>query len=220
MMALSHKHRQDIENLNFEIEKSIAADESAAVNSVRESSETLRRVDPGLVRGFLRREVAADADAASAWNNRAERPEHWQAITQRAAQKMEAAIERLHGDGSGDDDGVNEESVVETRRQIREIAGIDGRVSSSLLEAALAEESGVNDRFAQSWDNRASRPGEWNGTLRNFAFGARQAFDQLANATRPQSTLPGDVDMRDLMEMDEKSWARFKRQAMKSQGGK
>ena len=47
-MSLPLRHRQAIENLEHEIAKSVAADESATVNSIRESSEVLRSVDPAL----------------------------------------------------------------------------------------------------------------------------------------------------------------------------
>jgi hypothetical protein len=219
-MPLSHKARQDAANLDLEIAKSISQDVNDAINSVRESSDVLRHVDRDLVRGYLTREVAIDPGAADAWNGRGERPEHWQAVTQRAARKLEAAVERLHGDGTGDDDGVDEETVAENRRLAREIAGMDGKVASSLIEAAFAAASQSDANFARAYDGRASDPAAWNGALRHVAFRTREVIDGLAKATRPTPGMPEGVDGLDLAQMSEKDWQNYMRRAKAQGGGK
>jgi hypothetical protein len=218
-MALSQRHRQQLAEIELEAAKELAKEVGDTVAAVRESSEVLRRVDPDLIRGYLTREIAIDPTAHAAWEGRAEKPEHMQAITKRAAQRLEAAVERLHGDGGGDDDGVAEKDVAQAVRMAREIAGMDGRVPSSLIESVFAAASSADDNFVKSWNERESAPGQWNGALRSIAFRTREVVDALSNATRPAPTLPEGLDMKDLADMSEAEWTRYKRFAMKSQGG-
>jgi hypothetical protein len=182
---LSLQDKKLIEDASVALAKSIEGDITVAVERVRESSDTLGRLDPSLVRAYLHRSYVADEDTRNLWNSREQNSEAFADKVGHVAKALGAAVDSLHGSDNYADDGVADEGVRKVVGRLKKAADLPASFPSSLVETLLLDAVEGNADADAAWTAQDQDPVRWGMHEREIGHRLRHLANDLTTRTRP-----------------------------------